>query len=252
MRVTLIYLRRMPVVLCLLVILPLSLFARGSSDSAQADQPAPAGNAIEEGAESVQQPSGINPPLDVEYLDEVTALRQGYAVATFAGGCFWCMEGPYDVLEGVISTTPGYSGGHVINPRYEEVVSGTTGHTEVVQVVFDPQVISYEQLLEVFWVNIDPLDAGGQFCDRGSQYRSEIFYHDEHQRTAALASRQMIDEAGILPAPIVTEVTALDVFYPAEQYHHDYYRRNPIRYRFYRTACGRDARLAQLWGERVR
>ena len=246
MRRLVIFKRNVMLVALALLFTPFLVFGGGSSERASEQRSAepPA-----EPPQAARQAPVVNPPLEVEYLTEQSALEQGYAAATFAGGCFWCMEGPYDALDGVISTTPGYSGGHVVNPRYQQVVSGTTGHTEVVQVIYDPQKISYEELLEEFWVNIDPLDAGGQFCDRGSQYRSEIFYHNEEQRAAALASRQRLNESGILPAPIVTEVTALDAFYPAEEYHHDYYRTNALRYRFYRAACGRDARLDQLWGD---
>ena len=169
------------------------------------------------------------------------------AKATFAGGCFWCMEPPFDVVAGVYSTTSGYAGGRKKNPTYEEVSSGETGHAEVLQVAYDPARVSYEQLLEVFWRNIDPTDAGGQFCDRGHQYRSAIFYADEAQKQAALASKQELEGTGRLRA-VVTEVVQLDAFYPAEEYHQDYYRKNPARYKMYRAGCGRDRRLAQLWG----
>ncbi len=214
-----------------------SLFAGGSGErSTPAAADAPGGSAA------------VNPPLDVDFITEEQALRRGLAVATFAGGCFWCMEPPFDKLDGVISTTSGYSGGHVINPRYEEVITGTTGHAEVVQIVFDPTVVSYEELLEVFWVNVDPLDAGGQFCDRGTEYRSEIFFHTPEQQAAAEASRDRINASGLLSGAIVTQITALEAFYPAEEYHQDYYLKNPLRYLFYRTSCGRDGRLTQLWG----
>jgi peptide-methionine (S)-S-oxide reductase len=170
------------------------------------------------------------------------------ATATFAGGCFWCMESPFDELEGVVSTTSGYTGGHKANPRYEEVSAGGTGHAEAVQVVYDPAVVSYERLLEVFWRNVDPLDAGGQFCDRGNQYRTGIFYHTEEQRVQAEASKLALERAGTLPGKVVTEIVAAGEFYPAEDYHQDYYSRNPIRYTFYRFNCGRDGRLEALWG----
>ena len=170
------------------------------------------------------------------------------AKATFAGGCFWCMEPPFDKLSGVLSTISGYTGGHVVNPKYRDVASNRTGHTEVVQIEYDDDVISYRELLDVFWRNIDPLDAGGQFCDRGSSYRTGIFYHDQQQRNLAEASRSRIEGSGILGAPIVTEITELDVFYPAETYHQDYYTKNPVRYKYYRFACGRDARLEAVWG----
>ncbi|MCC6535285.1 MAG: peptide-methionine (S)-S-oxide reductase MsrA [Burkholderiales bacterium] len=171
-------------------------------------------------------------------------------VATFAGGCFWCMEPPYDVLPGVISTTSGYIGGQKKNPTYEEVSAGTTGHTEAVQVVYDPSKISYPRLLEVFWRNIDPTTPNAQFCDHGSQYRSGIFFHNDEQRRLAQASRAEIDRTKSFKAPIVTEITPASTFYPAEDYHQDYYKKNPLRYKFYRANCGRDARLEQLWGKR--
>jgi methionine-S-sulfoxide reductase len=174
----------------------------------------------------------------------------GYKKATFAGGCFWCMEPPYDKLEGVISTTSGYAGGHVENPTYKQVSAGVTGHTEVVQIVYDPQKVGYEELLDVFWRNVDPLDSGGQFCDRGEQYRTAIFYHDEQQRSLAELSKSALGRSGRLSRSIVTEIVALNGnFYPAEEYHQDYYMKNPLRYKYYRIACGRDRRLEQLWGE---
>lgn len=171
------------------------------------------------------------------------------AVATFAGGCFWCMEPPYDKLEGVISTTSGYTGGHKENPTYGEVSAGGTGHYEALQVVYDPDRVSYRQLLVLFWHNVDPLDAGGQFCDRGDQYRTAIFVHDEEQRRLAEESKQYLEQAGGLGKPVVTPVLPAGPFYPAETYHQDYYEKNPLRYKFYRYSCGRDARLEALWGE---
>jgi peptide-methionine (S)-S-oxide reductase len=170
------------------------------------------------------------------------------ATAIFAGGCFWCMEHPFDELDGVISTTSGYTGGHVANPTYHQVSSGTTGHAEAVQVVYDPAKIGHDKLLEVFWHNVDPLDAGGQFCDRGSQYRTGIFYTTEEQRRLAEASKKALEDSGRLPAPIVTEIVEAGPFYPAEDYHQDYYKTNPVRYKFYRFTCGRDQRLEELWG----
>jgi peptide-methionine (S)-S-oxide reductase len=170
-------------------------------------------------------------------------------VATFAGGCFWCMEPPYDKLEGVISTTSGYTGGHKENPTYGEVSAGGTGHYEALQVVYDPARVSYQQLLVLFWHNVDPLDAGGQFCDRGDQYRTAIFVHDEEQRRLAEESKQYLEQAGGFDKPIVTPVLPAGPFSPAETYHQDYYEKNPLRYKFYRYSCGRDARLEALWGE---
>ena len=175
----------------------------------------------------------------------------GHAVATFAGGCFWCMEPPYDKLPGVTATISGYMGGRTPNPTYEQVTSGRTGHAEVVQVVYDPKKVSYDKLLEVFWVNVDPTVKDRQFCDAGSQYRTAIFYHDEAQRKAAEASLAALEKSKPFKEPIVTPVVMAGAFTAAEDYHQDFYTKNPVRYNFYRTGCGRDARLKQLWGERA-
>jgi len=172
----------------------------------------------------------------------------GLARATFAGGCFWCMEPPFDRLEGVISTTSGYMGGAKKNPTYEEVSGGRTGHAEVVQVVYDPKRVGYEKLVDVFWRNIDPTVRDAQFCDHGTQYRSAIYYHSAEQKRLADDSRAKLDKSRPFKAQIVTEIAAAGEFWPAEDYHQDYYIKNPIRYKFYRTGCGRDARLAELWG----
>jgi peptide-methionine (S)-S-oxide reductase len=169
------------------------------------------------------------------------------ARATFAGGCFWCMEGPFDEVEGVLQTTSGYTGGARDHPTYDEVSSGGTGHFEAVQVVYDPAKVSYERLLDVFWRNVDPTDGGGQFCDRGDQYRSAIFFHDEAQRKAAQASREKLAASGRLGGPIATEIRAASEFWPAEEYHQDYATKNPIRYHYYRSRCGRDRRLDKVW-----
>ena len=186
---------------------------------------------------------GMNSPSISE------TAQGGQAIATFAGGCFWCMEGPFDELDGVLSTTSGYTGGQTVNPTYEEVSAGGTGHTEAVQVVYDPQKISYQELLAVYWPNTDPTTPDAQFCDHGSQYRPEIFYHDDKQRQSAEASKEEIKRTKTFSAPLVTEITQATAFYPAEEYHQDFYRKNPIRYKFYRFTCGRDARLATLWGD---
>ena len=171
------------------------------------------------------------------------------AVATFAGGCFWCMEPPFDELEGVSSTISGYIGGHVENPSYEQVTTGRTGHAEAMQVTYDPEVVDYATLLDVYWQNIDPLDSGGQFCDRGSSYRSTIFVHTAEQRELAEASKQEIAASGQLNGEIVTPIEEATTFYPAEEYHQDYYEKNPLRYRFYKWNCGREQRLEEVWGE---
>ena len=175
-----------------------------------------------------------------------TSSASTLAKATFAGGCFWCMEPPFDALDGVVSTTSGYIGGRLANPTYEQVSSGGTGHTEAVQVIYDPSRISYDRLLEVFWHNVDPLTANGQFCDRGEQYRTGIFWHDEDQQRRAEQSKRAV--ALRLGRTVVTEITRAGVFYAAEEYHQDYYRKNPVRYRFYRGNCGRDRRLQEIWG----
>ncbi len=166
--------------------------------------------------------------------------------ATFAGGCFWCMESPFDHLDGVISVTVGYTGGHTKNPTYDEVSAGGTGHAESVQIVYDPSRISYEKLLYVFWRNVDPLTKNAQFCDHGTQYRSIIFYHDEEQKKLAEESKQALQKR--FPSPIVTEIVPAQTFYPAEEYHQHYYKKNPLHYKLYRYTCGRDQRLRQLWG----
>jgi peptide-methionine (S)-S-oxide reductase len=171
------------------------------------------------------------------------------AVATFAGGCFWCMEEVYDAVPGVVSTTSGYMGGTKKNPTYEEVSAGVTGHTEVVQVVYDPAKVSYEKLLEAFWRNIDPTVKDRQFCDVGSQYRTGIFVHGDEQRRAAEASKAAIEKSKPFREPIVTPIATAAEFYPAEAYHQDYHLRNPVRYKYYKTGCGREARLQQLWGK---
>ena len=170
-------------------------------------------------------------------------------VAIFAGGCFWCMESDFEKLDGVKTVVSGYIGGHVANPQYREVSAGTTGHTEAVRIVFDKDRISFEQLLEHFWVNVDPLDGGGQFCDRGPQYRSELFYLSEAQKIAAQRSLQLVTARSIAPERIATKITAASQFYRAEAYHQDYYKKNPKRYNYYRWSCGRDKRLKDIWGD---
>jgi peptide-methionine (S)-S-oxide reductase len=175
----------------------------------------------------------------------------GDKVATFAGGCFWCMEQPFDRLPGVVATISGYTGGRTVNPSYEDVSSGRTGHAEAVDVVYDPRKVSYEKLLEVFWVNVDPTTKDRQFCDVGTQYTSAIFYHDEEQRRAAEASRARVEKAKTIKEPNVTRIEMAGAFYPAADYHQDFYRKNPVRYQLYRKGCGRDARLHELWGDKA-
>lgn len=168
--------------------------------------------------------------------------------ALFAGGCFWCFEASFESVPGVTAVYSGYTGGTKKDPAYEEVSSGSTGHAESVRVVYDPTKVTYAKLLEVFWHNIDPLASAAQFCDHGTQYRSAIFYLDEAQRKAAEESKQAIAAAKHFPSPIVTEITKASTFYLAEEYHQDFYKKNPIRYQSYRLGCGRDRRLQELWG----
>ncbi len=171
------------------------------------------------------------------------------ATATFAGGCFWCMEPPFDALDGVLSTTSGYIGGDTSKPSYEQVSAGGTGHAEAVQVIYDPTKISYAELLDVFWRNIDPLAVDRQFCDIGDQYRSAIFARDDEQEKLARASREAIASSGKLEGGIVTEIVKGGEFWSAEEYHQDYYQKNPVRYKYYRYSCGRDRRLTEIWGD---
>jgi len=180
-----------------------------------------------------------------------SAAQSETAVAVFAGGCFWCTEADFDKVPGVLATTSGYIAGHVENPTYEEVSYGATGHTEAVQVRYDSSKISYAQLLEVFWPTIDPVTANAQFCDKGSQYRSAVFYGNPEEQRLAEASKAALEQSGRLPAPVVTEILPATTFYAAEDYHQDYHTKNPIRYNYYRNGCGRDDRLEQLWGKPV-
>ena len=172
-----------------------------------------------------------------------------YQKATFAGGCFWCMQPPYDDLNGVISTTVGYTGGEKPNPTYEEVCTGRTGHAEAVQIVFDSTKLSYEDLLQVFWHNINPTDPYGQFADKGSQYRTVIFYHDEKQKELAEKSKKELEASGKFDDPIVTEIVPFSVFYPAEEYHQEFYKNNPLHYNSYKMGSGRAGFLKKKWGE---
>lgn len=169
-------------------------------------------------------------------------------IATFAGGCFWCTEADFDKVTGIISTTSGYIGGKVANPTYKQVSSGKTGHIEAVQVRFDPSKTDFAKLLAAFWPTIDPLTPNRQFCDSGPQYRSAIFYHDGEQKRRAEASKAEIEASRRFAQPVVTEILPATEFYPAEEYHQDYYLKNPVRYKFYRSNCGRDTRLAEVWG----
>lgn len=189
----------------------------------------------------------LSPNLADAQSAESQAVTVTTAKATFAGGCFWCMEPPYDKLDGVLSTTSGYIGGTTRNPTYEQVSAGNTGHVEAVQIEYDPAKVSYEKLLEVFWRNIDPFAVNKQFCDEGAQYRSAIFYHTEAQKEAAVNSKAAVEKR--FGKDIATDIVKATTFYPAEEYHQDYYQKNPIRYKFYRTTCGRDSRLKKVWGD---
>ncbi len=172
----------------------------------------------------------------------------GMAVATFAGGCFWCMEPPFDKLPGVVSTTSGYTGGTKVGATYREVSAGTTGHAEAVRIVYDPAKVSYGTLVAVFWRNVDPVDAGGQFCDRGDEYRTGIFVHDAEQRRLAEESKGTIEKTKTFKEPVLTPIEEAGPFYAAEDYHQDFYKKSPVRYYSYRAGCGRDLRLKELWG----
>jgi len=192
---------------------------------------------------------GLAGPAAAESTQVTPAPAAGLKAATFAAGCFWCVEPPFDKLAGVVSTTSGYTGGKTAGPTYKQVSAGDTGHTEAVQIIYDPAKVSYETLLDTFWRNVDPVDASGQFCDRGAPYRPAIFTHDEEQKRLADASKATLQASGRFKQPVVVPVEAATDFYAAEGYHQDYYVKNPIRYRYYRSGCGRDARLEELWGK---
>ncbi len=178
--------------------------------------------------------------------DQLAANTRSIVVA---GGCFWCVEADFDKVDGVISTTSGFSGGDVDNPSYKQVTAGGTGHYEVVEVVYDPALVSYQELVDYFWRHVDPTDPGGQFCDRGDSYRTAVFASDPHEREIAEESKAALEASGVLANPVVTPILDREAFWPAEGYHQDYYQKNPIRYRFYRTGCGRDATLARVWSK---
>ncbi len=177
------------------------------------------------------------------------ALAKKMDIATFAGGCFWCMEPPFEKLKGVMEVIAGYTGGHTVNPKYEEVSSGRTGHAEAVEVHYDPAQITYAELLDVFWHNIDPTTRDRQFVDMGSQYRTAIFYHNEEQKRLAEESKKRLEASGRFGKPIVTEIVTAGPFYPAEEYHQDYYKKSATRYKFYRFNSGRDQYLEKIWGK---
>ncbi len=224
--------RRFPFALTVLFI-PLVLMALACGATSSGDS----GDAAEAPA---------TPERDTSYA-ELQQPQEGQEVATFAGGCFWCMEPPFDHLDGVLATTSGYAGGEMERPSYRQVSSGRTRHLEAVQVLYDPERVSYETLLDVFWRNVDPFDVGGQFCDRGYQYTTAIFTHGDPQREAAEASKQEVAER--FDKPIATEVRPAGEFYPAELYHQDFYEKEPLRYKTYRSGCGRDRTLEDIWGD---
>jgi peptide methionine sulfoxide reductase msrA/msrB len=182
---------------------------------------------------------------------EMAKAEMNLREATFAGGCFWCTEADFEKLPGVVKVVSGYTGGQKENPSYQEVSSGTTGHVEAVQVYYDPKKVTYNELLDHFWRVIDPTDAGGQFVDRGQQYRSVIFYHDEEQKRLAEKSKEALEKSGRFKKPIVTEIVKFTKFYEAEDYHQDYYKKNPLRYKFYRYGSGRDQFLKEVWGKEM-
>ncbi len=177
------------------------------------------------------------------------AAEDGLEVATFAGGCFWCVEADFDAVPGVVRTVSGYTGGALADPTYERVSAGGTGHREAVQIFYDPKQVSYPVLVEIFWRSVDPTDGGGQFCDRGQSYETAIFANSLEQMQQAEASKREIEGSGVLDRPVVTPIEAAGPFYPAEDYHQDYYNKNPLRYGFYRYNCRRDSRIEELWGE---
>jgi methionine-S-sulfoxide reductase len=176
------------------------------------------------------------------------AAKPATQIATFAAGCYWCVESDFDRVKGVLETTPGFMGGKTEKPTYEEVSSGATGHAEAVNVTYDPAVVTYKELLDTYWLNVDPLDGSGQFCDRGSQYRPAIFVYNDEQKKLAEESKKAIEDSKKFKEPVIVEINAASAFTPAPD--PDFYKTNPIRYKFYRAGCGRDARLKQLWGDK--
>ena len=189
--------------------------------------------------------------LNVLFLFSLPLNAAELSKATFAGGCFWCMEGPFDKLDGVTSTISGYAGGAKKDPTYKQVSSGRTGHAEVLQITYDPKKVSYQQLLDVFWVNIDPLAKNRQFCDAGSQYRSAIYYTNDSEKKLAETSKSILQKGMFKDQTVFTEIAKMGDFYPAEDYHQNYYTKNPVRYKYYRYRCGRDQRLEEIWGKKA-
>jgi len=182
---------------------------------------------------------------------QANATENDLRIATFAGGCFWCVESDFDNVAGVVRTVSGYTGGPSKNPTYKQVTAGGSGHREAVQIFYDPKKVTYATLLEVFWRSVDPTDGGGQFCDRGESYGTAIFANSPEQKRLAEASKRKIEASGVLKRRIVTPIETAGSFYPAEGYHQDYYEKNPVRYKFYRYRCGRDQRIRELWGDKA-
>lgn len=224
-------------------------FARGSSEESGNTAGSQAGAADTAAVQprTTEEPAG--PSAEPRVSPPAVDAPAGAKTAVFAGGCFWCMEEAFEKFDGVYEAVSGYSGGTTENPTYQEVTYGNTGHTEVVQIIYDPQKLSYEDLLYIFWRNVDLLDGGGQFCDRGPSYRPAIFYGTEEERNLALANKQEIESSGRFNREIAVEITPLAAFWIAEGYHQDYYKTNVIRYNLYKDACGRVRRLEQLWGD---
>ena len=184
-----------------------------------------------------------------ENMMNESTVANGYETATFAGGCFWCVESDFDKVPGVVKTISGFTGGHTKNPTYKEVSAGGTGHAESVEIIFDPKQVSYKKLLDVFWHSIDPTTPDREFCDTGNQYRTAIFYHNAEQKRLAEESKVELEKSKPFKAPIVTQIVQATEFYPAEEYHQNFHQKNPLRYKFYRYTCGRDQRVEELWGK---
>jgi len=193
--------------------------------------------------------AAVNAPAAQE--KSVPPLPKGADIAIFAGGCFWCVESDFDQVPGVLRTVSGYTGGSVKNPTYDTVSGGGSGYREAVRIVFDPKKVSYDKLVDIFWRSVDPTNDGGQFCDRGESYKTAIFANSAEHKHIAEASKERLVKSGILKRPVVSPIEAAGTFYPAEDYHQNYYKKNPLRYKFYRYSCGRNARLKEVWGKQA-
>lgn len=236
----------------LLIVLALAttLGCQSAKETASADAPATEGTASAGETDEAPEANAESAPVTkTEGTQPTPPAPEGMAKATFAGGCFWCMEKPFDLVEGVISTTSGYTGGSEESPTYRQVAGKKTSHLESIEIVYDPKVVTYDELLDVFWRQIDPTDDGGQFVDRGPQYRPAIFVHDADQREAAEASKKSLGESGRFDEPIVVEILEAQVFWAAEEYHQDFYEKSPVRYKGYRRGSGRDQFIEKYWGD---